>query len=148
MIHATANRERIDAAIAACADHLKPILIAVRDYGIAFGVVDQRAQPFELPDNGPPAVMVICDDMHASLGPTGFPKASLHRLIRACDAFAVISSEAVPCIYGAAAALAVAGKRVMLIETRPEHEIPWTKLVQRLAPGRPLLISTVEGGRA
>lgn len=36
----------------------------------------------------------------------------------------------------------------MLIETRPEQELAWVALIEKLAPGRFIQLATVEGGQA
>lgn len=95
------------------------------------------------------ALGLIDDDMHKSMGPSGFHTASLRRAIQSCGAFAVVSREPIAAVYASVAGVAaVTGASVMLVETRPEHELQWVALIQTLAPGRPLLLTTVNGGHA
>jgi hypothetical protein len=60
----------------------------------------------------------------------------------------VVAGAPDPDVYAAVTAGAVSGLYVMIVETRPEHEIQWVSLIQKLAPGRPLILTTVRGGTA
>ena len=46
------------------------------------------------------------------------------------------------------ATAAVLGRHALIVETRLEHEFQWVQLIQKLAPRRPLILSTVRGGTA
>jgi hypothetical protein len=94
-------------------------------------------------------VILIGDDTDMSLGPDGFHAPSVARAIRSAGSVAVIACAPVPAAYVGPVKRAVTTRRnAVVIETRPEHEIPWIKLVQRLAPEAPLLVAMVEGGHA
>lgn len=148
--HTPSSRANLDAAYEAVPLHLKPVIKAVRDHRCGLLFVRQSAEPFRLPDDpGRPAIVLIGDDMHCAVGPNGFHIPSLRRTIRACTAFAVISSAPQPDAYSAIAAMAALTRRnVMIIETRIEEELPWMALIQKLAPKRFIWLATVEGGNA
>jgi hypothetical protein len=139
----------IEAALTSSPAHLLPVLATVRDKRAAMMFVDQDSGPFALPATAKLAATVfIGDDMHVSMGPDGFHLPSIRRLIRACRAFAVVSSAPNANLYGSMAAVAVGGGHALVVETRLEHEFQWVALIQKLAPHRPLIISTVKGGQA
>ncbi len=139
----------IDQALVSSPAHLLPVLATVRDKRAAMMFVEQASDPFALPRSAKLAATVfIGDDMHVSMGPDGFHLPSLRRLIRACRAFAVVSSAPDIDLYASMAAVAVSGRHALIVETRLAHEFQWVALIQKLAPRRPLIISTVKGGRA
>lgn len=148
VIEAPATTRSIDAALEIAAPHLRPILVAVRDWRVGMLFVSQGSDAFAIPSSGRAAVVMVGDDMHCSRGPDGFHARSLRRAIKACAAFGIIAGEPLTDVYTAVTAVAVGGRHSMIIETRPEHEIQWARLVQELAPKRPLILSTVKGGRA
>lgn len=149
VFHASATNARLGAAIDAAAPHLRPVLLAVRDHRVGMLFVGQDAGAFSIPKhNARPAIVLIGDDLECSVGPEGFHMPSIRRMIRACSAFTVVSSVPTPEIYAAGTAIAVGGKNAAIIETRLAHELQWVALIQKLAPGRPILLSTVTGGRA
>lgn len=136
-------------AVRVSAPHLVPIMLAVRDHRVGMLSVPQGAEAFAFPpDKRRKAVVLIGDDMETSIGPDGFHLPSIRRLIRACGAFAVVSGAATPDVYGALATAAVLGRHALIVETRLEHEFQWVQLIQKLAPRRPLILSTVKGGTA
>jgi hypothetical protein len=139
----------LEAAWCQAPDHLKPVFAAVRDCGVGFLFVPQGAEPFRIPKGEKrPAIYLIGDDFDASRGPADFHLPSVRRAIRECVGFAVVGGGATEEIYAALAAGAVAGGRVMIVETRLMHEAEWVELIQKLAPGRPLIWGTVRGGHA
>jgi hypothetical protein len=149
-VSAGTTTARINSALdEGVAPHLIPILIAVRDHRVGMLSVPQGPQAFPFPPSDRrKAVVLLGDDLDTSVGPEGFHMPSVRRLIRACGAFAVISSAADPAVYAALTTAAVAGKHALIVETRLAHEFQWVALIQKLAPRRPLLISTVKGGHA
>lgn len=149
-IYASATRDDITAALEASPAYLRPILETVRDHRVGMMFVPQSDAPFRMiKDPGRPAIVMIGDDFDQAVGPEGFHMPSVRRAIRACNAFAVVSSGGQPVVYASIAATAALGRRnVMLIETRPEQEIPWLALVQKLAPRRHIWLATVKGGHA
>lgn len=145
-----ASRDNLDLAIAGTEPHLVPVLEAVRDMGLALMFVPQTSEPFRIPRNAKrPTLTVIGDDFDEALGPQAFHAPSLRRVILASRSFTLVSSGPDAAVYGTTAALAAVGRiNALLIETRIEQEIAWLTLLQKFAPGRPVLLSTVEGGRA
>ncbi len=149
MLDAPTTTARLTEAIQTAAPHLRSILLAVRDYRVALMIVPQGPDPFAIPAKADrAAVILIGDDMHRSTGPEGFHLPSVRRAIRACHAFVVVAGEPANDLYAGGTAVAVGGKHAMIIETRPEHEIQWVSMIQKLAPKRPLMWSTVKGGTA
>jgi len=151
-IHAGTTSAQIDAGLEAIRDsapHLFPLMVAVRDHRVGMLAVSQGQQAFPFPpDKRRKAVVLIGDDMETSVGPDGFHAPSIRRLIRACGAFAVVSSAPNPVVYAAVATAAIAGRHALIVETRLAHEFQWVSLIQKLAPRRPLILSTVKGGTA
>ncbi len=149
-INAPSTTARLTTALAAAPEHLRPIILAVRDHRVGMLFVSQHAGSFAIPSKPKrrAAVVILGDDMDQSLGPDGFHLPSVRRVIRACRAFAVISSEAPADVYAAMGGIAVSGRNVLIVETRLGHEFQWVGLIQKLAPGRPLIIATVKGGTA
>jgi len=146
---APSTRANLNNAIAVAQPHVRPILEAVRDHRCGMLFVEQSADPFRIPrDPARTAIVMIGDDFDRAVGPSGFHLPSIRRAIRACSAFAVVSCEPLQHVYLAITFIAVGTrKNVMLVETRPEQEISWVQLIQKLAPGLPLLWATVEGAR-
>ena len=149
-----APRAHIDALLkAALADdrarHLAPILTAALDDGIAIVVVQQHTGPFALPTERP-AVVLIGDDAHVSLGPDVFDTPSIKRLVKHAVGAAIVSCEPLTEAYATVAAWVTAKRRhAFLIETRPAWEQSWLQLIKRHAPKIPLIIATVRPrGRA
>lgn len=150
VIHSPTTSEHLDHAIERAEPHLRPVLEVVRDGAIGMLFVGQSADPFRIPaDPKRPALVIIGDDFDRAVGPDGFHSASVRRAIRSCRSFAVVASAPVPVVYATiATTAAVSRQNTMLIETRPEQEIQWVSLIQKLAPRRFVWLSTVEGGRA
>lgn len=149
-INAPATRENLTRAIEHTSPHLRPVLETVRDFRVGMFFVRQSAEAFRLPhEPGRPAIVMIGDDFDQAMGPHGFHLPSIRRAIRACSAFAVVSSAPPVDVYATIATTAAVTRRsTMLIETRPDQEIPWLALIQKLAPRCPIMLSTVTGGLA
>jgi hypothetical protein len=150
IIHASRTRAQLDQFLDASPPHLRPIIETVRDHGVAMLFVGQSPDSFRIPDHPKqPAIVLIGDDMDRAIGPDGFHMPSVRRAIRACSAFAVVSSAPQTDVYSAiAATAAITRHSTMLIETRPEQELAWVGLIQKLAPRRFIWLATVEGGHA
>lgn len=146
--------ERLTAAMARPnAQHLRPILMAVRDHGCGL-LIEPQVKPaetlpvFDLPANRP-VIVLIGDDMDDAFGPRGFHSKSLRRAVTACAGATVISSGTLTPAYASAAMLAVMSRRsVILVETRLTQEQAWVNGLHRINPSLPVLLSTVAGGRA
>lgn len=149
-VHTPATRANINLALEHSPAYLHPILEAVRDHGVGMMFVPQGLEAFRLPrDQKRPAIVIIGDDFESAVGPGGFHLPSIRRAIRACQYFAVVSSAPPPAVYlTVAVGAATLRQNAMLIETRPEQEIQWVSLIQKLAPGRFIQLATVEGGHA
>lgn len=149
-VDAPVSRANLSRAIEHTTPHLRPVLEAVRDFQVGMLFVRQTAEPFRIPpETKRPAIVMIGDDFERAVGPAGFHTPSIRRAIRACSAFAIVSSAPTRNVYaGIAQVAAVTRRNTMLIETRIDQEIGWLALVQKLAPGKPVLLSTVEGGHA
>jgi len=130
--------------------HLRPILTAVRDQRVGFLFVPQGFDSFRIPKRADrPTIVVVGDDFDSAQGAAGFHGPSIRRIIRSCAFFAIVSSMPTSDIYGTiAATTAKTRKSGLIIETRLEQEFQWVALVQKLAPGRPILLATVKGGHA
>lgn len=146
-MHSISKRADLDMMHEAAELLLKPIVRAIRDHGVRMMFVPQEAGPFRLPKGGDrAAITIIGDDMHQAHGPNGFHLPSVRRAIRSANWFAVVSSAPPQKVYEAAAALCATTRgNVFMVETRLEQEIQWVQLIQKLAPGRPLCLATVEG---
>lgn len=130
------------------APHLRPILSAVREFGSGLLLCGQGAGPFAVPRRRP-LICIVGDDTDRALGPAGFHRGSLRRLIRSADRGMLISSAPELQLYEAAALAAyLTGGTIIVVETRLEQEIPWLEFMQRASPGLPLIVSTVKGGTA
>jgi len=146
-MHRISKRADLERALEIAQPHLKPIVRAIRDHNVRMLFVPQMAGAFRLPKDGDrAAIAIIGDDMDQAHGPAGFHLPSLRRSIRSANWFAVVSCEPIPKVYEAAALLCTTTRgNALIVETRPEQEIQWIQLIQKLAPGRPLCIATVEG---
>ena len=141
-------RNRLDYA-AAHGRHLAPLYKAARDHGCIVGIIPQNAGPFDPPPAGRPAIIVIGDDLDQALGPSAFHEQSLRRLLKGVRLAAVVACEPLPEIYASAARHAVLlRKNVVIVETRPEHEIAWVNLIRSIAPDAAFLLGSVKGGEA
>lgn len=141
--------DRMENAVLAQAPHLSPVVQVVRDCGVGFLVIPQRATGL---DRGidllaRPFVVLIGDDMDSALGPDQYDRAALKRLIDQIDGVAIVCSEPPPEAYSSIALLAAAGHNGLIIETRPEQEIAWTKLVQGVRADMPILLCSVKASR-
>lgn len=147
------SRGRLDAlATKASVDapHLAGILQLVRDCGVQLLIVPQQAYAIRdvVAEARRPFVAIIADDTDRAVGPDFFEKASLDRFLGLADAAAVISSAARADVYNAVGSLAaLLARNVIIVETRPEQEIAWTKALQRVSPCLPTVVCTVEATR-
>lgn len=150
VLEAGLSRDRLNVVMDNLPPHLRSLLVAVRDHRVAFMFIPQNFDTFRIPARADrPSIVLIGDDMEAAHGPDGFHMPSLRRIIRGCSAFAVISSAPPADLYAAmASTTAMRRASTLLIETRLEQEIAWVGLIQKLAPGRPVVLATVTGGNA
>jgi hypothetical protein len=141
-------RSRLDFAVQH-GKHLTPIYEAARDFGCLLAMVPQGAGHFDPPPAGRPAIIILGDDLDQALGPSAFDEQSLRRLLKGVRLAAVVACEPLPRIYATAARHAVLlRKNVVIVETRPEHEIAWVNLIRSIAPDAAFLLGSVKGGEA
>jgi len=138
--------ERMETSVAEKAPHLLPVVQVVRDVGVGFLVIPQRATGL---DRGidlltRPFIVLVGDDMDSALGPDQYDHAALKRLIGQIDGVAIVSCEPPPEAYSSIALLAAAGHNGLIIETRPEQEIAWTHVVQAVRADIPILLCSVK----
>ena len=136
-------RARIDTYLATAPAHLKPIMLAVRDFGCAWVTVPQKVGRFDVP-KGYPTVAVIGDDLHVAMGPAGFHRKSIRRLIASSRMVSIVAAEPQVLAYAAAASTACLGLNAVVIETRPEFEMHWLDLVKAENPNAQLIIVSVK----
>lgn len=141
------TRARLEELSRTGSAHLRPIYAAMVDPGIGFAMVTQNAGRFAL-DAGGPFVALIGDDTDRALGPAGFHRKSVRRLAAQAQSIAIIASAIEPSVYATAAAGAVFGLNVLIVETRPEQEGAWMDLVKAAAPRASVLLVTPIAGNA
>ena len=121
----------------------------MRDHGCRLLIVPQRQGPFSVPASSGPLIALICDDYDAAFGPDGFDRASIECVARSCSAALIVSSAATVRCYAAAATSAVLLRQdVVIVETRPEQELPWIEFIRKHRPDVVMFVSTVAGGNA
>lgn len=125
------------------APHLAQIAKAAFEKRCQLALVPQEGGPFDLM-NDKPFVCIVGDDLDCSMGPAGFDGPSMDKMLKRTAAAAVISCEIIPWIYDRAAALAREGWSTVIVETRPEHEVPWKGLIKS-HKGIQLLMAVVRG---
>jgi len=137
-------RARIDRYLQTAPAHLKPIMLAVRDHGCAWVTVHQKVGRFELP-KGKPLISIIGDDLHVAMGPAGFHRKSVRRLLAASKFISIVAGEPKVLAYATPALGAIGmGVNGTIIETRPEFEMQWIGLAQAEAPKAQLIIVSVK----
>jgi hypothetical protein len=151
--HFTVTRERISEIIGKNmrAPHLNPVFEAVRDFGVSVLIAPQCRDSLDeaLNETRDASIVIIGDDTDRALGPGGFHKPSMRRLFQRATETTVISSAPPEHVYAAMSTLAAIGRRfVVIVETRPEQEIAWVEFIRAANPNLPILLVTVEAGRA
>ena len=128
-------------------EHYIPILdVADR---VAVGWLMPSGRPLPDPPSGRGSVVVFSDDGRTSYGPAPFHEKSVKRHLSGVHMVAIMSGAADILVYQAAASAAVAGMRVVLVETTVRHEGDWWALVKKLAPrASTLLVTPPVAGRA
>ena len=94
----SAMLDRMETAVSAQAPHLLPLVQVVRDCGVGFLVVPQRASGL---DRGidllaRPFIVLVGDDMDSALGPDQYDRTALKRLIGQIDGVAIVCCEPPP----------------------------------------------------
>jgi hypothetical protein len=134
---------RITATIDHLPAYMRPIMLAVRDAGVALCMVPQGEEPFDPPTDRP-TICLIGDDMHEAKGPRAFHQDSLRDFAKRCTCAVIVSCEPLLVAYAAAAALASLGKDVIIVETRTEHEADWKSALDALNPDLYYILCLVE----
>jgi hypothetical protein len=143
------QRAALSATIAAAPDHLRPLFHAVRDEGCDVAWIFQGAPATRLPKTGRPLIAVVGDDLDRALGPEGFHRPTLRRLVREASVASIVSSGPVVDAYERPATNAVLlRENVIIVETRPEQELAWANFVRDARPEMGLLLCSVAGGYA
>ena len=141
-------REQFDFAIEH-GGHLAPLYRAARDHECLVGIVPQGAGRFNPPPADRPAIIVLGDDLVEALGPAAFHAQSLRQVLTGIRMAAIVACGPLPEIYATAARHAVLLRsNVVIVETRPEQEIAWIKLIRSIEPQAAVLIGSVKGGTA
>ena len=141
-------RDRLTAAVDHGPEHLRAIYWAVRDGGIGFATISQRAGRFDLPRDRP-IVAILGDDMDKALGPAAFHRKSVRRFAARCRTASIVSCAPLLPLYAAPALAAMGlGLSGLIVETQPLFESDWADLILEANPTIALLIGTVkpEGG--
>ena len=129
ILRTSPSSERLTFVVEHGPEQWRPVYRAVRDYGVALAMLDQRSGPFRLPTDKP-VIAVVNDDTETPLGPGGFNRKSLRKFAKRCGLFVVVSCEALPPLYAAAAASAsLLRSDVLLIESQPQFESDWLDLI-------------------
>jgi hypothetical protein len=140
MLRLLAQAELLDHAITNGPEHLRPILLAVREKEGAFAFIPQGHWPFALPRDRKPVICIVGDDLHEAFGPAGFHRRSLRRVLAGSVALAIVSSGPDPMPYALTATSATElcplglGWNAVLIETRPEREGEWLAFAKKYRP--------------
>lgn len=129
--------------------HWRPIWADVQDGYTSLITVMQGHQPFRLAPCRLPLILYIGDDMHRALGPDGFDKPSLRRVIASCCAGIIVGCEPLYELYQTTAeSAAIDRQNTVLIETRAEWEIPWVEFLRECRPDIGIVLGSVRGGVA
>jgi hypothetical protein len=147
------RRQRLDVLFRMRPDaaHMRPIMEGWADDLIRYAQVKpgQRTAKFYPPVHDDKAFAVMLGDDPSepapSLGPTAFDPALLNDLALACSAAIVVAGHADPGLYASAAMIAIAGVSVILVETRPEHDLAWAKVFHDYK--RPVLVQSPNSPR-
>jgi hypothetical protein len=74
-------------------------------------------------------IVAITDD--TAEGPSGYDLPSLRTLAGQAGAWTVVAGAPVIAVYEAAAAAAATGEKVIIVETLPPGELPWTRFLKQ-----------------
>jgi hypothetical protein len=128
---------------------LEPLFAAVRevDARLVFAVPCDDDPLDEALDDPRATIMLIADGLGD--GPTAFHASSLWRAFaRASDVAVVVPKRCFEPYSWAAISVASGRPLIILIETSLKQEIAWVKFIQAANPNLPILLVTIEAGRA
>ena len=138
-----ATRERLTFAVEHGPEHLRPLYLAARDFGVRLATIEQRAGAFR-PPTDKPVLMVLGDDTLTPLGPAGFDRKSVKRFAARCDVAVVMSCAPLLAGYAAAAACAAGYRRdALIVESQPKHEQAWLDLLREANPSMRIIVGAV-----
>jgi hypothetical protein len=92
--------------------------------------------------------VIVGDDRTESMGLAAFHSPSINRLLRDASHTVVHSGAPHPAAYAAAAAAAIMGGRVVLVETHNRHHADWHNRVKKNASSAAYLDVSAREGRA
>jgi hypothetical protein len=122
------------------ARHLTPILEAVRDKGLVFGLIQHGSQPNRVLNNVP-ILAVIGDDLDTSTGPSGFRPDTLKWALTNARSIILHTTTAQEGQYAAAIADALENEwLVVLIESNLTKQQAWIDAIEKHAPQTPLTL--------
>lgn len=149
MMHIRLNNAEIGSLVAGGPSYYAPLLKSVRDLNLGLYFVQQNCWPFDLPIQNRPVVTLIGDDTEKAIGPNGFHRKSLRRLVRWADNAVMVACAPAPALYACASIMATCLRfKTLIIETRLEQEQAWIDWVTAANPEIRLLIGTGMGGQA
>jgi hypothetical protein len=123
--------------------HLLPIMIAVRDYGIAFAQILQDGGPVSFSFDKP-TIILLGDDLEEAKGPSAFHDESVRAVLGNVSRVIIVACDAQPRFYALAATRAAMDRQhVLIIETRPQHEGDWCALIQNIGTGLPIVLCSI-----
>ena len=130
-------------------EYLKPVIELVRNAGLFFGcLAPDTGWPSDPEEaRGRPRFFIIADWGETTLGPDGFHRKSLRRVLRGAEVVVVHCGADEPDHYEGAATLAVQHSKCVLIQPRPSHETTWIRFVSRHVPKATLFIFTMNQAR-
>lgn len=140
LIVSSPTREVLNESLRATQPHLRPILFAVRDKGCRHLFVMQGPQPFPVEPSGAPVIAIIGDDTVRSVGPDGFHRKSLRRLVKSAAVAVVMVGLSDEAYLEAASWAVLKRKNVVIVETRTAHELVWTGFLRDLNPDLGVLV--------
>jgi hypothetical protein len=146
--HIQLSNAEIKSIIVNAPPYYEPLYVALRDHNLDLYIIEQNAQTLDLPRAGRPVLALIGDDTGKTVGPTGFHRTSLRRLVGWADR-ALIATVAAPRLYACAAAMATSfGVNVLVIETPLPAAQDWADFLTEANPQIHLTLGLCAGGRA
>lgn len=137
----TVPRARLDDAVRRAPQHLRPLWEAVRDWNCTHAFIQQGKARFALAPDRRPCIALIGDDMHTSLGPDGFHRKSLRRLIERCSAAGVMVGLEPQAYQRVCTNAVLLRQNVVIVETRTQHEIEWVNFLREVNPQIGMLVA-------
>lgn len=128
--------------------YYEPLYVALRDHNLNLYIIEQNSRPIALPKAGRAVLALIGDDTGKSLGPSGFHKTSLRRLVKWAD-LAMIATVAAPRLYAYAATMPTSfGLNALVVETPLSGVQAWADFLTDANPQIHVTVGRCIGGRA